>query len=201
MKKCPAFFGKDEKRLQLINHLPEEFVKIQRQYKIPQGDIPDVKKYQEILRESDFSKFPKLNARMIEQMDEVLSVDLTALLAKFPPDHDAQFLHNKPEEVQGEWKTISKEERTQSEQIFKNAKPIDSKLTGPLAKPLLLATGLENDLLKRIWYLSDLDKDGELDLDEFVIAMHLAHKSQKGVPLPGSLPVVLIPTSKLSTPF
>jgi len=28
--------------------------------------------------------------------------------------------------------------------------------------------------LKRIWYLSDIDKDGQLDLPEFMVAMHLS---------------------------
>jgi len=58
-----------------------------------------------------------------------------------------------------------------------------------------------NDTLKRIWYLADIDKDGQLDLEEFLVAMHLVETCQKNIPLPSALPVSLIPSSKLSTPF
>jgi len=200
-EEMPSIFGKESKQQELIHNLPEEFVKIQKKYKIPAGDFPDVRKYQDLLKEADFSKFPKLSVKMIEQMEEVLSVDLTALLARFPRDHDVQVM-NKPAEAlnEADWK-ITDQEKAKTSEIFKTGNPVDNKLNGASAKPLLLATGLQNDLLKRIWYLSDIDKDGELDLDEFIIAMHLAHACQKGKGLPSSLPVSLIPASKLNTPF
>lgn len=86
----PSVFGKGNKQQELINGLGEEFVKLQRRYKIPQGDFPDVKKYQDLLKLYDFSKLPKYNPRMVEQMDEVLGQDLTSLLARFPREGDAK---------------------------------------------------------------------------------------------------------------
>jgi hypothetical protein len=46
-------------------------------------------------------------------------------------------------------------------------------VSGGGAKALLTATGLPTGKLRKIWELSDIDKDGHLDLYEFVIAMFL----------------------------
>jgi hypothetical protein len=41
--------------------------------------------------------------------------------------------------------------------------------------------------------LSDLDSDGRLTCDEFVLAMHLCEVAQKGEKIPAVLPADLIP--------
>jgi len=56
-------------------------------------------------------------------------------------------------------------------------------------------------VLKRIWLLSDIDKDGQLDMDEFIVAIHLSKLVNKGLPLPGQLPATLMPVSKINSPF
>jgi len=58
---------------------------------------------------------------------------------------------------------------------FNAADPNDEgKLTGVQAKDELLKSGLDKEMLKRIWFLADQDRDGMLDLDEYIIAVHLA---------------------------
>ena len=57
---------------------------------------------------------------------------------------------------------------------FYELEPVEGKITGEKAKGVLLKTGLANDQLKRIWIMSDMDKDGKLDLEEFIVAMTLA---------------------------
>ena len=44
--------------------------------------------------------------------------------------------------------------------------------------------------------LSDIDKDGRLSLDEFLIALHLLEKAKKGMPVPRTLPPELSLTKK-----
>ena len=44
--------------------------------------------------------------------------------------------------------------------------------------------------------MSDINKDGNLDLDEFIIAMHLIEIGKSGMPLPATLPQELIPPAK-----
>lgn len=49
-----------------------------------------------------------------------------------------------------------------------------------------------------IWDLSDMDKDGMLDLEEFTVAMYLCDKTKAGDPLPDALPRHIVPPSKAS---
>lgn len=46
--------------------------------------------------------------------------------------------------------------------------------------------------------LSDVDKDGRLSLNEFVIAMQLTEKAKQGIPVPHTLPAELSPTNTAS---
>lgn len=48
----------------------------------------------------------------------------------------------------------------------------------------------------QVWKLSDVDKDGMLDDDEFALAMHLINIKLDGHDLPEDLPSHLIPPSK-----
>lgn len=50
--------------------------------------------------------------------------------------------------------------------------------------------------LSKIWNLSDIDKDGYLDIEEFALAMYLIAFKQEGNSLPLELPDHLIPPSK-----
>jgi GTPase SAR1 family protein len=65
------------------------------------------------------------------------------------------------------------------------------------ARSVLVKTGLEKDHLRQIWNLSDLDRDGLFDLDEYVVAMFLCDAViQKGRPIPAELPASVVPPSK-----
>jgi hypothetical protein len=64
------------------------------------------------------------------------------------------------------------------------------------AKQEMIKSKLPNNILGKIWKLSDVDKDGMLDSDEFALAMHLMNIKLDGNDLPNELPVHLIPPSK-----
>lgn len=55
---------------------------------------------------------------------------------------------------------------------------------------------LPNITLSRIWKLSDIDKDGYLDIDEFIVAKRLVNIAVNGGEIPETLPGHLIPPSK-----
>ena len=54
----------------------------------------------------------------------------------------------------------------------------------------------DNQVLGQIWELSDIDKDGCLDQDEFAVAMWLIDQAKTGNAPPQTLPENLIPPSK-----
>lgn len=46
-------------------------------------------------------------------------------------------------------------------------------LTGVQARNILLGTSLPQPILAQVWGLSDMDADGRLSSEEFVLALHL----------------------------
>jgi hypothetical protein len=69
-------------------------------------------------------------------------------------------------------------------------------VSGAAAKGMLQATGLPTAKLRQVWNLSDLDRDGQLDLQEFTIAMYLTSAAQQGQELPPRLDDVMVPPGK-----
>ena len=62
----------------------------------------------------------------------------------------------------------------------------------------MVKSKLPNNVLGKIWKLSDVDMDGFLDAEEFALAMHLMTIKQDGHDLPSELPKHLVPPSKRS---
>ncbi|XP_067427721.1 intersectin-2a isoform X3 [Thunnus thynnus] len=68
-------------------------------------------------------------------------------------------------------------------------------LSGPQVRNALIASNLTQTQLATIWTLADVDKDGQLRADEFILAMHLVDMAKTGRPLPLTLPQDLVPPS------
>ncbi|XP_039984246.1 epidermal growth factor receptor substrate 15 isoform X2 [Xiphias gladius] len=95
---------------------------------------------------------------------------------------------------------VKPEERMKFDSIFDSLCPVGGMLTGDKVKPVLLNSKLPVDILGRVWELSDLDRDGMLDKDEFSVAMYLVYRALEGEPVPMSLPPPLVPPSKRKKP-
>ena len=71
-------------------------------------------------------------------------------------------------------------------------------LVGAMAREEMMKSRLPSSVLRRIWALSDIDQDGQLDRDEFAVAMFLIDHKLAGNDLPDKLPDRMIPPSKRS---
>uniref|UniRef100_A0A8C7QUW3 Epidermal growth factor receptor pathway substrate 15 n=1 Tax=Oncorhynchus mykiss TaxID=8022 RepID=A0A8C7QUW3_ONCMY len=91
---------------------------------------------------------------------------------------------------------VKTEEKLKFDAIFESLSPVGGMLSGEKVKPVLLNSKLPVDVLGRVWELSDLDRDGMLDRDEFAVVMYLVYRALEGEPIPMSLPATLVPPSK-----
>ncbi|XP_072946643.1 intersectin-1 [Epargyreus clarus] len=66
-------------------------------------------------------------------------------------------------------------------------------VSGAQARSIMLQSRLPQQALAQIWALADLDSDGKLGCEEFVLAMYLCEKATQGEPVPAKLPPELIP--------
>ncbi|XP_054835581.1 epidermal growth factor receptor substrate 15-like 1 isoform X4 [Eublepharis macularius] len=88
------------------------------------------------------------------------------------------------------------EEKAKFDGIFESLLPVNGLLSGDKVKPVLMNSKLPLDILGKVWDLSDIDKDGQLDKDEFAVAMHLVYRALEKEPVPSVLPPSLIPPCK-----
>ncbi|CAG8653502.1 10956_t:CDS:2 [Cetraspora pellucida] len=94
---------------------------------------------------------------------------------------------------------ISDAERQQYFQVFSKLGPSpNGYLSGNQARNWLLNSKLPVTWLERIWDLCDIDKDGQLDFDEFSVTCRLVNDLLSRIypDVPSSLPSHLIPPSK-----
>lgn len=83
-------------------------------------------------------------------------------------------------------------------EIFQGLRPQNNKLNGDKVLPVLKNLRLPEQQLAQIWELSDIDTDGQLDFEEFCIAMRLIFDMVNGSTesVPAELPGWLVPLSK-----
>jgi len=96
----------------------------------------------------------------------------------------------------GETDWIVTRTRHEYDQVFNQLSPQSGKISGATAKQEMIKSKLPNNVLGRIWKLSDIDKDGMLDIDEWALSQHLVKIKLDGHELPNTLPDHLVPPSK-----
>nr|XP_022911734.1 epidermal growth factor receptor substrate 15-like 1 isoform X4 [Onthophagus taurus] len=99
--------------------------------------------------------------------------------------------------------TIKPAEREKYENLFESLQPMNGLIAGNKVKGVLMDSKLPLETLGKIWDLADQDKDGSLDRNEFVAAMHLVYKALEKYAIPNTLPPELMPSTKRknSTPL
>nr|XP_047921667.1 intersectin-2 isoform X6 [Anser cygnoides] len=107
----------------------------------------------------------------------------------------ASLVGNSPKIASSDW-AVPQASRLKYRQKFNSLdKSMSGYLSGFQARNALLQSNLSQTQLATIWSLADIDGDGQLKADEFVLAMHLTDMAKAGQPLPLTLPLELVPPS------
>uniref|UniRef100_A0A673BX21 Intersectin-1 n=1 Tax=Sphaeramia orbicularis TaxID=375764 RepID=A0A673BX21_9TELE len=100
---------------------------------------------------------------------------------------------SQPTSTQADW-AVPQSSRLKYRQLFNSHdKMMSGHLTGPQARTILMQSSLPQSQLATIWSLSDIDQDGKLTAEEFILAMHLIDMAMSGLPLPPVLPPEYLP--------
>uniref|UniRef100_A0A4W3J9E3 Intersectin 1 n=1 Tax=Callorhinchus milii TaxID=7868 RepID=A0A4W3J9E3_CALMI len=112
---------------------------------------------------------------------------------KFIPSIHWKYSLAPPLTTSVEW-AVPQSSRLKYRQLFNSHdKTMSGHLTGPQARTILMQSSLPQSQLASIWNLSDIDQDGKLTAEEFILAMHLIDMAMSGQPLPPGLSRELIP--------
>lgn len=154
-------------------------------------------------------KFPKLDKKLLEKLDEVLSKDIPHLMRMLPQEDAAKFKEYKAEldvnpfapdpdraELHSGWAVGTADKRRYDNEFFALELGPGDKASGAACKKVLMRSKLPQQVLRSIWDMADIDKDGALDSSEFAVAMHLIEQCQAGNELPAELPAELVPPNK-----
>uniref|UniRef100_A0A8C1V5U4 Intersectin 2a n=1 Tax=Cyprinus carpio TaxID=7962 RepID=A0A8C1V5U4_CYPCA len=102
---------------------------------------------------------------------------------------------NSPKMNASDW-AVPQSSRLKYRQQFNSLdKLMSGYLSGPQVRNALTASNLTQTQLATIWALADVDRDGQLRAEEFILAMHLVDMAKTGRPLPLTLPSDLVPPS------
>ncbi|XP_078471355.1 epidermal growth factor receptor substrate 15-like 1 isoform X1 [Lampetra planeri] len=126
-------------------------------------------------------------------------IALSALSHVIPPpafqDTGSPQLGSSAQNPEAFW-VVKPDEKTKFDGIFDSLGPANGLLSGEKVKPVLINSNLPMEVLGKVWDLSDIDKDGHLDRDEFAVAMHLVYRALDKEPVPSVIPPKLVPPAK-----
>ncbi|EER01746.1 conserved hypothetical protein [Perkinsus marinus ATCC 50983] len=97
--------------------------------------------------------------------------------------------NNNKKKYKDKW-ALTDEEKQKYSSLFMASDPKRSGyITGKIGKGIFEKSKLSKEMLSLLWELADQDKDGKLNLNEFIVAMQLISKCKtKGYAIPAILP-------------
>jgi len=100
------------------------------------------------------------------------------------------------------WVVTQQQKEIYDEKFFK-LETTEGKASGGQVKHIMVQSGLGPQVLGKVWGLSDLDKDGWMNSEEFALCLFLLDEIKSGKTVPDQLPETYIPPSfrkKLTKP-
>merc|ERR1712129_601345 len=202
-----GMFGKEKKQKELLLAMPEIFKSVSTKNNVPMGDFPNPHKFASIMKNFEMWKFPALKPQEIQALDEALSRGVPKLLEQVEEKRNLQNeQENNPffnegndanpfDEMQlgkTEW-IVSQTKKQEYDQKFYSLSLTDGKASGGQIKQIMMQSKLSNNVLGKVWQLSDIDKDGAMTDQEFALCLFLIDFAKGGNQIPETLPDHFVP--------
>jgi len=193
----PAVFGKKAKQEELIKDLNQTYNTVMQKYNLSVGDFPDIKRFRERLRVCDFSKFPKLNLKIIAAADNALAEEIPKLVKMFPLEQQVAAVQTNPFELATPQEQrmaalgITEADARQFSDTFRSFPTQNGRASGADIKKVMVESRLPKETLAKIWGMCDRGHHGALNEDEFILVMGLINIALSGKELPETLPATM----------
>ena len=178
------------------------------EYFLSQEDFPEVRRMQKLLANEDFANFEDLDEEMLEAIEDWMDHGIAARKAGqlgnedgddfvsggafegVMDPHGSSFLDYA--------NVITDEDKKEAQDLFKSqGLSEDGKVDSHIAKAEMVKSSLPKHMLQRIWKLSDVDRDSQLDLQEYKVVRSLMRAVLSGKDLPLKLPPHFFPDRNL----
>ena len=79
----PAMMGHESKQKKLLANIEGEFTKCHHEHQIPRGDLPNPRRFREIMEGMQLWKWTKVDKKQMKALEEVLTVDIPEVMRQF----------------------------------------------------------------------------------------------------------------------
>jgi len=204
-----GWFGKTKTQTKVLANLGAMFREIAQKNNLNLTDFPHPNKFRTQIEKFPINKFPKIKKNEIPAINKILSEEVPKLMEVMQTSDDcieeAGAAHNpfagtgeeKDAAVSGSQGWIVNSVMKASYDIkFHSLELNGGKASGMQVMSTMLQSGLQRDTLKAVWDLADIDRDGKMDHEEFALCLYLIDHVKKGLKLPPTLPVRMVPPGK-----
>jgi len=207
--KMPTF-GKVKAQKKILENLGAQFKEVMEKNGVPKNDFPNMKRFGETLSRFPIDKFPNMNKKENQELEDMLSKDMPKLMSMVPSemaDDEAEskdnvlnpFLFRNDTAMQAVTWAIKGGQKTSFGVEFASLPQTTGKVSGQDCMTPFLKLGLQKDMLSAIWAHADMDSDGWLDIDEFCVARFIidaVKNNELSDGVPERLPDAIVPPSK-----
>jgi len=204
-----GWFGKNKTQAKVLANLGATFRDIAQRNNLNLTDFPHPNKFRTQIEKFPINKFPKIKKNEIPALDKILNEKVPKLMEVMQTGDDGieepGAAHN-PFAGTGEEKdaAVSGSQGWIVDSVMKASYDIKfhslelngGKASGMQVMSTMLQSGLQRDTLKAVWDLADIDRDGKMDHEEFALCLYLIDHVKKGLKLPPTLPVRMVPPGK-----
>jgi EH domain-containing protein 1 len=82
-KQMPLMTGHADKQRRLMENLETEFQACVHEHHIPRGDMPNPRRFRDIMKGIQIWKLPKVDKKQMQTLEEVLTLDLPRVMREF----------------------------------------------------------------------------------------------------------------------